>query len=122
MPVSGSSAPPSQLAPPSEPGTTSVPVVPSGALAIDGGVNGVVLKRIFSSAFTASARSSGVKSIRSLTVAPCRSNAAGFDGIGCVGEVFSPGTSVCSTGRSGIGQTGAPVTRSKTYAYACLVS
>jgi len=41
---------------------------------------------------------------------------------GWVGDVFSPGTSDCGTGRSGIGQIGTPVTRSSTYAHACFVS
>jgi len=38
----------------------------------------------------------------------------GFEGIGCVGEYHSPGTSPFSTGCSAIGQTGFPVTRSNT--------
>ena len=63
---------------------------------------------------SASARSSGVKSIRSSSVMPCRSNGAGLVGNGCVGEYHSPGTSPAGTGRSSIGQTGSPVTRSRT--------
>ena len=35
-------------------------------------------------------------------------------GNGCVGQDCSPGMSVCGTGRSSIGQMGAPVTRLKT--------
>ena len=35
-------------------------------------------------------------------------------GEGRVGEVRSPGTVLCGTGRSSIGQTGSPVTRSNT--------
>ena len=62
----------------------------------------------------ASSRSSGVKSTRSSMVIPCRSNAAGFVGNGCVGEYHSPGTLPCGTGRSSMGQTGSPVTRSNT--------
>ena len=53
---------------------------------------------------------------------PCRSNGAGRVGKGCVGEVHSPGTVDFGTGRSSIGQTGSPVTRSKTNANACLVT
>ena len=53
---------------------------------------------------------------------PCSVNAGGLVGNGCVGEVSSPGTSLCGTGRSSIGQTGSPVTRSKTKAKPCLVS
>ena len=62
----------------------------------------------------ASARSSGVKSIRSSIDTPWRSNGGGLVTNGCVGEYHSPGTSPFSTGRSSIGQTGWPVTRSKT--------
>ena len=70
--------------------------------------------RYFSISLSASARSSGVKSIRSSTASPCRSYAAGLVGKGCVREYFSPGVSPCGTGRSSIGQIGWPVTRSKT--------
>ena len=62
----------------------------------------------------ASARSAGVKSIRLSTLNPCGSNGAGFDGIGWVGDVFSPGTSDWGTGISMIGQSGVPCSRSKT--------
>ena len=71
---------------------------------------------------SAAARSSGVKSIRSSTVTPCRSNGGGLVGNGCVGDVCSPGVFDCGTGRSSIGHTGCPVTRSKTNANACFVS
>ena len=58
----------------------------------DGGVkSGPVLNPWI--AFSAIARISGVKSARSSTVTPWYSNGAGFDGIGCVGDAFSPGTS-----------------------------
>ena len=50
----------------------------------------------------------------SFSVNDCLANGAGFVGKGCVGDVHSPGTSVCGTGRSTIGQTGWPVLRSKT--------
>ena len=45
---------------------------------------------------------------------PCRSKGGGLVGKGCVGERVSPGTSLAGTGRSSMGQTGSPVTRSKT--------
>ena len=45
---------------------------------------------------------------------PCRSNAAGFVGNGCVGEYHSPGTLPWGVGFSSIGQTGLPLVRSKT--------
>ena len=60
----------------------------------------------------ASAWSSGVKSIRSSSETPWRSNAGGLVGNGCVGAYHSPGTSPFSTGRSSIGQIGCPVARS----------
>ena len=41
--------------------------------------------------------------------------------MGCVGEVFSPGTSDCGTLVSTIGQIGCPVIRSKTYSQLCLL-
>src|SRR5579862_3079968 len=64
----------------------------------------------------ASARISAVKSIRSSgTLIKFRPYAGGLVGNGCVGQVLSPGTSDCATGRSSIGHTGCPVTRSKTY-------
>ena len=104
MPVAGSTAAPDQFAPPVVPGRTSVP-------STDGGVNsGPVLNPWI--AFSAIARISGVKSARSFTVTPWYSNGAGFDGIGCVGDAFSPGTSDGGTGFSSIGQIGFPVARS----------
>src|SRR5215510_1821886 len=92
IPVAGSTAAPDQLAPPVVPGRTMVP-------STEGGVNsGPVLNPWM--AFSAIARISGVKSARSFTVTPWYSNGAGFDGIGCVGDAFSPGTSDAGTGRS----------------------
>ena len=44
----------------------------------------------------------------------CRANAGGFVGTGCVGQDCSPGTSLLGTGRSSIGHSGSPVTRSNT--------
>src|SRR5262249_46104614 len=85
-----------------------------------GGVNiGPILYFFVSS--IASARSSGVKSIRSSVETAVRSYAGGLVGNGCVGEYHSPGTSPFATGRSSIGQTGSPVTRSKTYKNASLL-
>ena len=60
--------------------------------------------------------------MRFFSSAPCRSNAGGFEGTGCVGEYHSPGTLPAGTGRSSIGHTGLPVTRSSTNTYACLVT
>ena len=63
----------------------------------------------------ASARNSGVKSIRSFSVAPICSNGAGLVGIGCVGCARSPGTVEGGTGISSIGHTGSPVNLLNTY-------
>src|SRR5688572_25864947 len=70
----------------------------------------------------AAAKISGVKSMSSFSLAPCKSYGGGFVGNGCVGEVHSPGTSDFGTRRSRIGQIGLPVTRSNVYANACFVS
>jgi len=48
----------------------------------------------FSAIWSASCRSSGVKSIRSSSLMPWRSNAGGFVGNGWVGDSFSPATVV----------------------------
>ena len=52
---------------------------------------------------------------------PWRSNAGGLDGMGWVLEYHSPGTSPGMTFFSGIGQTGLPVSRSRTNRKLCLV-
>ena len=84
MPVSGSYEPPCQFAPPVASGSISVASGP-GHLLTTGGVKiGPILKR--DTSFTASARSSGVKSIRSSIDTPCRSNAGGLVTKGCVGH------------------------------------
>src|SRR6266516_194688 len=87
IPVSGSNAAPFQSAPPTEPGSWSVPLASFGPpRLIEGGVKrGPMTYRLVIS--TASARSSGVKSIRSSIVTPGRSKGAGLVGNGCVGEV-----------------------------------
>src|SRR6478736_7719043 len=117
MCVSGSYEPPFQFVPASA--RVSRPSGPS-ILLTTGGVNIGPIAYFFDKA-TASARSSGVKSIRSSTDTPVRSYAGGLVGKGCVGEYHSPGTSPFATGRSSIGQIGSPVSRLKTYSHACLV-
>ena len=92
-------------------------IVPSS----EGGVKSGPI-RYFCIAACASFFSSGVRSNASSSVTPCSVNAGGLVGNGCVGQVTSPGTSLFATGRSSIGQTGRPVTRSKTNAKPCLVS
>jgi hypothetical protein len=61
----------------------------------------------------ACSRSSGVMSIRSSSRTPWISTGAGFVGKGWVAAAFSPGTVDGGAGRSSIGQSGVPVTRSK---------
>src|SRR5205823_12879536 len=63
----------------------------------------------------------GVKLISSSSVTACRAYAGGLVGNGCVGDVFSIGTSDCGTGFSSIGHTGWPVMRSNTYRNASLL-
>src|SRR4249919_3512954 len=104
MRVSGSNDPPSQLAPPVAAGRISVARGPSHLLTTGGVKIGPIL--YFDTNSSAWALSSGVKSIRSSTDTPCRSNAGGFVGNGCVGAYHSPGTSPFGTGRSSIGHTG----------------
>src|SRR5262245_21967624 len=111
MCVSGSYEPPGQFV---TPVVMIVPYGPSALLAAIGVKIGPI--RYFETSFTASARSSGVKSIKSsIDGTPATPYAAGFVGNGCVGEYHSPGTSPFGTGRSSIGQIGTPVTRSNVY-------
>src|SRR5216684_4466093 len=117
--VSGSNDPPCQFVPPPSGYIARVPKGPSGLLTTGGVKIGPILN--LDTTFRACSRNSGVKSIRSFTLTPWRSYAGGFVGNGCVGLVFSPGTSDFSTGRSSMGQIGWPVTRSKTYTHACFV-
>src|SRR4051794_15898742 len=114
--VSGSYAPPGQLVAKPDVSVDSGPSI----LLTTGGVKiGPILYCAI--IFSASARSSGVKSIRSSFRTPWRSYAGGLVGNGCVGAYHSPGTSPFGTGRSSIGQTGSPVSRLKTYNHACFV-
>ena len=57
----------------------------------------------------------------SFSVNDWRANGGGVVGKGCVGDDCSPGMSDCGTGRSSIGQIGAPVTRSNTNTKPCFV-
>src|SRR4029077_2409034 len=105
--------------PPWQHPATSVASGPSALLTTGGVKNGPSLYR--DASLTASALSSGVKSISSSMDVSVRPYAGGLVGIGCVGEYFSPGTSPWGTGFSSIGQMGWPVARSKTYRTDCLV-
>ncbi len=105
-----------QLAPPTAPGTAIV------SCSVESGANRPLLaffSRSIQDARSASVRNSGV---RSSTVICCRANGAGFVGNGCVGQVCSPGTVLFSIGRSSIGHSGLPVSRSKTNRKPCLAA
>ena len=116
MPVSGSYDPPGQLAPF---GTNKVACRPFSPRTIGGVKTGPVL--YCETISSAAARSSGVKSMSSSSrTSSCRSSALPLErgrclvGNGCVGAYHSPDTFPAGTGRSSIGQTGSPVTRSNT--------
>src|SRR5215467_4066867 len=110
--VSGSNEPPNQFEPPPADGSISV-ASGAGHVETTGGVkSGPSLYR--AATLSASALSSGVQSIRSASDVPWVSYAGGFVGNGCVAAYHSPGTSPLATGRSSIGHTGCPVTRSNT--------
>src|SRR5262245_41807248 len=96
-----------QFAPPLCPGNSIEPLRL-------GGVKTPSLREFLSCSRTL-ACSSGVRyGLMSFSVNDCRANGGGIVGIGCVGDVTSPGTSVCGTDFSSIGQIGLPVTRSST--------
>ena len=80
-----------------------------------GGVNSPSL-RAFAIRVFHSSRSSGVRmyGLMSSTVNVCGANGGGAVGNGCVGHARSPGMSLGGTGRSSMGHTGSPVTRSNT--------
>src|SRR4051794_6480074 len=107
VPVVGSAALPKFNAPPFTLGMRIVSTNPGGVKnpvrALD--------NRSFHHAFSSSVMNA---SYISLTVIPCRLNGGTTVGKGCVGDVTSPGTSDCGTGRSSMGQSGLPVTRSNT--------
>ena len=66
-----------------------------------------------SNSFCAQARISGVRFVTSSRVRVCLASGAGRLGIGCVGDVTSPGTVLAGTFTSAIGKRDSPVTRSK---------
>src|SRR5262249_11941529 len=113
VPFVGSIAELPQLAPPLWPGISIDPFRLRG-------VKGPSFREFRNSSRTLACSSSERKGLMSFSVNDCRANGGGAVGKGCVGDVFSPGASVCGTGRSSIGHSGAPVTRSKTYKNPCL--
>src|SRR5262245_3245277 len=116
---SGSNDPPGQFVAAACAPIVSVAIGPSARLT-EGGVN-MGPSRYFDTIRSASARSSGVKLIKSSIVRPVPSYGLGLVGNGCVGEYHSPGVSPFGTGFSSIGQIGSPVSRLKTYSTACFV-
>jgi hypothetical protein len=103
----GSTAPLPQLAPPLWPGIEMLP-------RMLGGVKSPSLRALRTLAFIASSSAGGRNGLTSFSVNDWRANGAGLVGNGCVGQLASPGTSDCGTGRSSIGNTGSPVLRSNT--------
>src|SRR5262245_5252582 len=107
-PLAGFTAPLPQFDPPRAPGIEIVSVKP-------GGVYSPSLRILLMRSFHA-ARSSAVRiyGFTSSADANCRAKGGGAVGNGCVGHACSPGMRLFGTGRSSIGQSGLPVTRSKT--------
>src|SRR5262249_22267765 len=97
-----------QFAPPLCPGSSTVPFRL-------GGVKTPSLREFLSCARTAACSSAVRYGLMSFSVNDCRAKGGDAEGIGCVGDVHSPDTSVCGTGFSSMGQSGAPVARSRTY-------
>src|SRR5689334_18915898 len=107
-PLVGLTAPLPQFDPPRAPGSEIVSVMP-------GGVKSPSL-RIAAIRFFHAARSSGVRiyGFTSSAVIFCRAKGGGAVGNGCVGHASSPGIRLLGTGRSSMGHSGLPVTRSNT--------
>src|SRR4051812_35698204 len=105
MPAVGSKLAPLQVAPPWNPGITNVLLVPGGVKATRPSYERNRDK--------ASARASGEISVTSASERDWRQNGGGLVGKGCVAAACSPGTFEGGTGRSSIGKTGLPVSRSK---------
>src|SRR5262245_49679134 len=108
MPLIGFAAVTPQLAPPGLPGICTEPLN-------DGGVYLPSLREFRICSLIKACSSAERYGLTSSTVNLSETNGGGCEGKGCVGEECSPGTSLCGTGRSTIGQIGLPVSRSKTY-------
>src|SRR5436189_6328884 len=105
MAVSGSNPEPGQFTPPLALPMLIAPMnLPPLAGCNAGGTNGDCSQRYLLRLSSACWCSCGVKSRMSSLLTNVREYAGGLLGIGCVGEVFSPGMSVCGTGVSTIGQ------------------
>ncbi len=77
-------------------------------------MNSPSLREFASSSRIAACSASVAYGLMSFSVKDWRAKAGGLVGKGWVGELHSPGTSDCGTGRSSMGHIGSPVTRSKT--------
>src|ERR1700677_3054483 len=106
QPWTGSYADPLQFIPPTFPGMVSVPFR-LGGVKIPSSRNPLRYCRQYS-------RSSSVTPHASLATIDWGTSAGGAEGNGCVGEVTSPGTSLCGTGFSSTGNSGTPVSRFST--------
>ena len=93
--------------PPMLPGTVSVPWR-LGGVKIPSLRNCAMVLRHASRSWGVGPQASAAESV-------CAASGGGASGNGCVGEVTSPGTSLCGTGRSSTGNTGLPVSRFSTY-------
>ena len=113
--VDGSKAPPPQLAPPITPGRMTVPLQRRRRVERPE----PILRQLGARRDRATPASDRT---RRRARRPARRTPAACVGNGCVCHACSPATSLAATGRSSIGQTGSPVTRSKTKANPCLVS
>src|SRR5690242_15054016 len=102
-PFSGFTATPPQFAPPLWPGNEIVPRKL-------GGVYKPSLREFLSNSRILACSASVAKGLMSFSVKLSRANGGGLLGKGCVGELNSPGTSDCGTGRSSTGHRGSPVT------------
>src|SRR5690606_5413622 len=95
LPLTGSTAPLPQFAPPLWPG---IMIVPCRL----GGVYSPSFRDERRISRTRSRSASGMYGLMSSSVNDWRANGGGAVGKGCVGEAFSPGASDCGTGRSSI--------------------
>ena len=105
---------PPQLVPPALPGNISEPRRLGGVYIPSQRSDFIVSRHLRRSKPSSPNASSG-----SSVVAVSGGGAAGN---GCVGDVISPGTSVCGTGRSSIGNNDSPVRRSSTNRIPILVA
>src|SRR3954465_5071810 len=103
-PSGGLNDAPHQLLPPCAPGNSRMfnPTLH--------GVNGTVsVSSLVSQRFLQNASCSGVTFVRFSFLNEFLESGGGLTGKGCVGDVHSPGTVVCGTGRSSIPKIGSPV-------------